>query len=436
VTDSVHQLKRALGEIPSLLLDAELASARVDAMATVDELEVFVPDPAVIVVVGASGAGKSSIVNAIVGRPVAAVSPLRPTTTAVAAIGGSEASSVAGATEFVLTEAVEDGLVVVDTPPWDMATEDIASVVQNADLAVVVVTPARYGDEQTADALESVMRANDWCLVVNRLPPNEGERDQLLDAIHERLGAAPTYAVVEGEAVELPGIADNVELDVTAVARRTALASGAADAARLLARSLTETATDVGELDAVIASVEPSTFQSLSLDDAFDWEDARIGLVTAATEGIAGWEREVVDRTGSGFSRRIADAAERPDADDLGAMLDAWRVDTKERFRRRSTMWFRKKSGLELLDRWSWMTAVNPSEPLPRRVRRMMRDALEATARKARSDLVAILDGFVARRPDVWRALVDSAGEYRPGMLLAAADAVDPRSPNANQNNA
>lgn len=433
MTDGVQQLKSALGDIPSLLLDDELVSIRDEAIASVDELEVFAPDPAVIVVVGAAGAGKSSVVNAIVGSEVAAVAPLRPTTTSVSAIGGSEASLVAGATEFVVTDAVPEGLVVVDTPPWDMAGGALESIVREADLVVVVVTPARYGDEQTAQTLSAAKAAKDWCLVVNRLPASEGDREQLLDAIHERLGVAPSYAVVEGEPVEVDGVGDSVELDASAVTRRANLASTAGKAARRVASSLTERATEVGNLAAAVSGVEPPTFESLSFDDAVEWSAARADLVELALDGVATWERMVVAEADSGLGRRVAGVVDAPDGKSVGAQLDAWRTDTSERFRRRSTIWFRKKSGHELLDRWSWITAANPSEPLPRRVRRMMGDALEPTSRQARAELVGILAGFVAGRATVWNDVVDRAGAYRPGMLLIAADMVDPSASDANQ---
>ena len=426
VTEGIQQLKSALTDVPTLLLDDDLASVLADARAAVDELEVFVPDPAVVVVLGPAGSGKSSVVNAIVGSHVAEVSPIRPTTTTVVAIGGSGASLVEGAKEFVLTEAVPAGLVIVDTPPWDTFAEAITPILSEAALAVVVVTPARYGDEQTAHAIEAAKAADEWRLVVNRLPQQDADRQQLLDAVHERLGVLPAASIVEGEEVALGGIVDDVERDTTAVARVSALSSRAGSASRNLAMALTERATEVGGLGAAIDTIPPLDFAELALEDAVTWEEARDGLVEATVRAIEDWEARVTERADSDLARRVKDAVPGPDPEALTAEIDGWRTDTSSRFRRRSTIWFRKKSGHQLIDRWSWITSVNPHEPQPRRFRRMMGDALDPTVRKARADLVSILGGSVAARPAVWHGMVDRAGSYRPGMLMAAADLVDP----------
>jgi len=424
MTDAVKDLKAALRDVPLLLLGDDLTAVLDDAIAATDALEVFVPNPSFVVILGPSGAGKSSVVNALVGFDVVAVSPIRPTTNGVTAIGGGGPTALDGTTEYVVTDKLAAGLVVVDTPAWDGSDATVAPLVAGAALAIVVTTPSRYGDEQTRVAIEAATTADRWELVANRLPQAGAEQEQILDAMHERLGVAPIATFAEGDAIVLDEILGSVPLDDSAAARQRVLLSAAAGASRRVAEGLKQSAVELGLLEVAIENAPRQSFDTLALDDAVDWGHAREALVEASNEAVASWDAEVLSRCSNRLASRVAEALEDEDDDAMRVRLDAWREDTQQRFRRRSSIWFRKASGIALLDRWSWIMAVNPDEPIPRRVRRMMKDSLESTARKSRADLVAIVGepaGGLA-----WSGLINEAGQYRPGVLLAAADHVDP----------
>jgi hypothetical protein len=261
------------------------------------------------------------------------------------------------------------------------------------------------------------------------LPQRDSERAQILDAIHERLGVAPLITIIEGAAVNLDGVLDDVPRDTTADTRRLDLRSRAALASRRIAGELTREAIHLGELEVALANADTPTAASMSLDNAMEWEEARSAVIAVATDMVTAWDTSIEASVDHALAARVREVLQEPDVDQLRAQVDAWREDTSHRFRRRAKIWFRKRTGDALLDHWSWLAATNPDEPLPRRVRRMMGDALESTVRKSRADLVAIADGPVVQRLGAWQDVVNQAGGYRPGVLKAAADALDPGGP-------
>lgn len=426
VTSAVSVLRSALDDVPSVLLDEHLQRVLADARTAIDTLEVFTPTPSLLVVVGPAGSGKSTVVNAIVGATVAAVSPVRPTTTAVTAVVGSGPSPVDGVTEYLITEHMDPGIAVVDTPPWDSANNTVKEALRTAAMAIVVVTPMRYGDEATRQAIEAASEADELRLIVNRLPPDAGLREQIEDAIHERLEIEPYATFSEGSDVEIDrSFVASIPIDEAAAGRRRILESAVGGLSRRIATGLTEAATQVGALTRALESVPDPSVGSVQVDGLYDWDEAREELVRVAFEAQETYDMDV-ERSASGeLAGRIREQLVPPDKDTLAAALDDWLHHTLHRFRRRASIRFRKKSGRVLLDRWARVLSIDPDANAPRRVRRMMRDAFEPTVRKSNVDLMAVVTSLSARRPQEWAQLIDTAGEYRPGMLFAAATAID-----------
>lgn len=54
-----------------------------------------------------------------------------------------------------------------------------------------------------------------------------------------------------------------------------------------------------------------------------------------------------------------------------------------------------------------------------------MREAYELTVRKSSVDLLKIVNRPAVQRSKDWADVINIAGEYRPGMLFAAASVVD-----------
>jgi len=111
----------------------------------------------VVAMAGATGAGKSSLVNALIGEEVAAVDVLRPTTSqALAVVQGPEGSGPLldwlGVRERVVVTGppADEGLVLLDLPDHDsVRTEhrlEAERLVALVDLMVWVLDPQKYAD--------------------------------------------------------------------------------------------------------------------------------------------------------------------------------------------------------------------------------------------------------------------------------------------------
>ena len=149
--------------------------------------------PVLIVLVGPTGAGKSSILNTIAAAPVSATGVIRPTTrdavlyaTANDAerllhhgqLGRLSAASVAR----VLAPNDRAGVAVVDAPDIDSverANRELADLlIESADLCVFVTTATRYADLVPFEILRRVrQRGLPLVVVLNRLPRDERDRE-------------------------------------------------------------------------------------------------------------------------------------------------------------------------------------------------------------------------------------------------------------------
>lgn len=236
--------------------------------------------PLLMVVGGSTGAGKSTLVNTLVGRPVSAAGVLRPTTRSPVLVchpsdlswftgerifpglprvsGGfpSGADSVRGL-QLVPAPSVPAGMALLDAPDIDSVVaanrELAAQLLAAADLWLFVTTAARYADAVPWDLLRSARdRSTALAVVLDRVPPEAlGEVDEHLRRLlaAEGLADAPVLVVPETplEAGMLPpaavaavrGWVDGLAADATAradVVRRTL--AGALDSVAVRGASL------------------------------------------------------------------------------------------------------------------------------------------------------------------------------------------------------
>lgn len=425
VTSAVSELKSALSDIPTVLLDDKLLHVLDDARAGADALEAFAVHPSIVVAVGAGGSGKSSVVNAIVGSDAVAVSPIRPTTTAVTAVGVAGSAPVDGVTEYVIVDGLPLGLIVVDTPPWDVADETVRQIMSSAALAIVVVTPSRYGDEATRKLLAVAKTSDSICVVANRMPQDMALREQIEDAISERIGIVPTVVIVEGDPIVVGELVSDVPLDGSAVARRSVLSRAVAGSSRRIAAGLTEAAREVGSLERVIDGVAAPVVGCPSVDASSEWAELRDLLVTAAMSAVSSFDDAVESSHDGDLARRVRSDLSQTESEPTIQLLDAWKDEVCARFRSRARIRIRKASARALVDRWSWIVSVDPTVDPPRRFKRLMKGESELTVSTFHEALVDLLHQPVAVRRQEWMAVVHSAGEYRPGVLFAAATALE-----------
>ncbi|NYI57332.1 energy-coupling factor transporter ATP-binding protein EcfA2 [Cellulomonas soli] len=187
--DAVRDLHRdvAATTFPLDLSDTEAAAA--SRARLVDQLaEHLVPRltelsaPAVVVVSGSTGAGKSTLVNSLVGREVSAAGVLRPTTRRPVLVHNPldvellSHHPVLESVEVVADESVPRGIALLDAPDLDSVLESnrlsAHRLLEAADLWLFVTTAARYGDALPWQVLQAAVdRGTSIAMVLNRVPP-------------------------------------------------------------------------------------------------------------------------------------------------------------------------------------------------------------------------------------------------------------------------
>ncbi len=154
--------------------------------------------PLLAVVGGSTGAGKSTLVNTLVGADVSPAGVLRPTTRAPVLVcapgethwfesarvlpglarltGDGPAAGNARTLRVVAHPAVPAGLALLDAPDIDSVVAEnrelAAQLLAAADLWVFVTTAARYADAVPWDLLHTAQqRGTALAVVLNRVPP-------------------------------------------------------------------------------------------------------------------------------------------------------------------------------------------------------------------------------------------------------------------------
>jgi Dynamin family len=204
--------RRAAREITSQLDDYVLPR-----LATIDA-------PLLAVVGGSTGAGKSTLVNSLVGRRVSAPGVIRPTTRAPVLVHHSDDAEwftddrilpglarSSGATKdarsllLVADDSIPPGLAILDAPDIDSVVVEnrqlAAQLLAAADLWLFVTSAARYADAVPWDFLNSAAeRSAAVAVVLDRVPPRAMREvpAHLGQMMSERgLGGSPLFAVPE-----------------------------------------------------------------------------------------------------------------------------------------------------------------------------------------------------------------------------------------------
>jgi len=167
--------------------------------------------PAVVVVAGSTGAGKSTLVNSLLGQEVSAAGVLRPTTREpVLAHHPADGELLAShplldIVAVVSHDAVPRGLTLVDAPDLDSLItsnrETAQRLLEAADLWIFLTTAARYGDALPWDVLaQAAERGVSMAMVLNRVPPDAVStvRADLMARQRERgLAAVPLFLITD-----------------------------------------------------------------------------------------------------------------------------------------------------------------------------------------------------------------------------------------------
>ncbi|WP_122260900.1 dynamin family protein [Ornithinimicrobium cerasi] len=232
---AVEGLRASVGAV-RLPLDLEGAdAARTSQRELVQQLDDYVlprlrslDAPLLAVVGGSTGAGKSTIVNSVVGEDVTATGVIRPTTRAsvlvhhqadtrwftdkrvlpgLARVVGERSltSDDPGSVRLVPSGALPSGLALLDAPDIDSVVQANRSLSKQllsaADLWLFVTTAARYADAVPWDLLrEASERGTSVAVVLNRVPPEALSqiRLHLASMLKEQgLGKSPIFTINE-----------------------------------------------------------------------------------------------------------------------------------------------------------------------------------------------------------------------------------------------
>jgi hypothetical protein len=225
LVDRVDHLARRAGalEIASVAARKRIAQLREHVARHVRPRAVSLDAPLLVLVLGPTGAGKSSLFNALVGRRASATGVLRPTTRELIALarpqdrfslvrdGGPLAGIEEERLRLVVDDAAPEGLVLIDAPDVDSVEHANRALtdrlVEAADLAVFVTTATRYADRVPWEVLGRVRdRGLPLVVIINRMPSDTTDRNVVMDDLRRLLADA--------------GIVDarrHIELDVIGV---------------------------------------------------------------------------------------------------------------------------------------------------------------------------------------------------------------------------
>lgn len=239
-TAMVTALVRLRGALQEARLPLELPGAddqRTARAEMVDQLEDYViprlmtlDAPLLAVVGGSTGAGKSTLVNSLVGTRVTIPGVLRPTTRSPVLVHNPADAQWFGqdrllpelervdrqtndpaALQLVPSPVMEPGLAVLDAPDIDSVEEQnrllAAQLLAAADLWLFVTSAARYADQVPWDFLrKAAERSAAVAIVLDRTPP------EAVDTISTHLARmlasrglkdSPLFVVEEGEVSDM-----------------------------------------------------------------------------------------------------------------------------------------------------------------------------------------------------------------------------------------
>jgi hypothetical protein len=367
---AVEHLRGAATQLRLPLQLPHVEEARAARTALVQQLDDYLlprlralDAPLLCVVGGSTGAGKSTLVNSVVGEVVSKAGVLRPTTLSSVLVhhpddqrwfvdtrvlpglsrlvGAARGRDDPSAVRLVASAALRPGLALLDAPDIDsvvQANRELSrQLLAAADLWLFVTTAARYADAVPWELLrQAAERGTSVAIVLNRVPPEAMEeiRLHLAQMLREQgLGKSPIFTVAE------VGLTAQATIPAKHVGRLTGwLDSVAGDAKarsvvirRTLSGALTSLSARAAELNAA-ASAQVQARDHLRSAARSAYDDAVAGVNEGMEDGsllrgevLARWQELV----GTGEFLRQVEAGISKARDRITAWVTGRQVSTE-----------------------------------------------------------------------------------------------------------
>jgi GTP-binding protein EngB required for normal cell division len=313
---------RAALEASGAELDPEQTAGASDIIRKVESRTSLVGGHTVVALAGATGSGKSSLFNALVGSQVATVGARRPTTSRPTAAVWGETNATelldwlsVGQRHHVESGAIDgqpgslDGLVLLDLPDFDSRElshrAEAERILALVDVFVWVTDPQKYADARLHDDYLQALSAHDAVTVVVL---NQADRLSADETKQIRADLARLTEADGMKGLQVIGTSARTGTGMDDLRLRLANAVAGQNAARQ--RLAADIRAVAGKLRTGVADSEPRLKESADADlvDALS-RAAGIPTVVAAVE--RDYRREAWARTGWPFTRWVR--AFRPD---------------------------------------------------------------------------------------------------------------------------
>ena len=370
----------------------------------------------VVTLVGPTGTGKSALFNVLAGAEIAVVGALRPTTR-----------------DAEIWPIGSRGLVLIDTPPFEVDPDAVIHAIDRTDMAVVVLTPDRYADVIVRElTMELERRGVPTVVALNRVPDDPA------------LAAAITVDVIASLEGELTIVPES--------------ATGAVDGAMLrdrisgLGRTEIVAKRDLGAVVFVEDQVEIIGQQiedrDLRLDQLVDtaeryFADARIDRGRLAAAARLSWplaSKTLLDTVATTTTRAMESVAKDPslhpsvgtvarDAAEAAGPLDAAPLDTWKRevtdgavaqMRQPSFHPFQRRA----VEQQMWRLAADLAMLPDRRIRAALGDRVADLRMAGNHSLTLALRDAAERRIDQFMDALGSSSPVSADELRLVAGAL------------
>jgi hypothetical protein len=385
-------------------------------------------DELILAIVGASGVGKSEIVNAVAGARVATTGPLRPTTTEIAVWGNVDSDYMPG--KRISDPEPLHGLAIVDTPAAEHYSEAVANVLDLVDAAIFVTSPERYADAIAATLLSAIRDKGIPVFVVLSVGPRDPSGfEELADDAESKLDTS-IDVIVGGDATPLKTLLDAAVLDSDGLRERreraaaTLCAIRTREVAGVLEERVVASQIVIGRADEAFTRARVDRRQLAVMADE-DWEVAAPAIADMASDATDRAIGELADvvATDEAFTRAVADASVSLPSIDRGP-IDDWHRETADvavaSIKRRRLHPRRSKSVRDEM----WRLSIDFDRRPPRRVRKALRDHLPELRFDRGMALTAALGDAGLARIAAFRTDLDPSNRVSPDELRAAADAI------------